>query len=122
MPRPPSNGTGAAACGLRKCSCMSLTAPSNELEITLVSFPNTRSAHGEWCCRGFPTLSSFEKLPEESKSSLWHTDVAAPAFGGIGSINASVVDSHRDLLEPRRAPRRLLELRAGQQIRQLRLQ
>jgi hypothetical protein len=84
-------------CGLRKCSWMSLTAPSNELEITPGSFLNTRSARAECCFGGFPTWSFFEKRPAVWKSLPWHTDVAAPGIGGIEWNNASAFLAHSDI-------------------------
>jgi hypothetical protein len=52
-------GMGGGVCGPRKCSWMSLTALSNELEIAPGSFPNTHWAPAEWCSKGLPTSSFF---------------------------------------------------------------
>ena len=67
---------------------MSLTARSNELEITPASFVNTHLARAGWYSRGFPTSSFFGKLRLEWKLLPWPMGVAAPAIGGIGLIDA----------------------------------
>ena len=67
---------------------MSLTALSNELEITPGSSPNTHLARAGWRSRGFLTWLFFGKPPLVWKSSPWPTDVVAPAIGGSGLNDA----------------------------------
>jgi len=67
---------------------MSLTARSNELEITPASSLNMHLARAGWCSQGFPTSSSSGKPALVWKSLPWPTDVAALAIGGIGLNDA----------------------------------